>query len=48
MNYIEGKTFEKRETAKTPFEIAEYENCDFINCNFTESNLSNAVFASCK
>ncbi|WP_108801942.1 pentapeptide repeat-containing protein [Aquimarina sp. Aq107] len=46
--FIEEKTFDRKDFSEIPLEKGEYELCVFLNCNFSNSDLSHIRFVDCE
>ncbi|MCK8481689.1 pentapeptide repeat-containing protein [Psychroserpens algicola] len=46
--FVEEKTFERKDFSQTGIEKGEYDLCVFINCNFSNSDLSKIRFIDCE
>lgn len=46
-DYIDEKTFDKKDFSLKPLPVGDYESCTFLNCNFSNSTLSKINFSDC-
>ena len=46
--FIEEKTFERKDFSENGLKKGEYELCTFLNCNFSNSDLSKIRFIDCE